>query len=482
MNIDQLHPETAPSAMATAPPTVLSPAPVPAPGSVPAPPAGGLLLAGDPGYEAARLPWNAAVDQRPAAVAHPADAAEVAAVVRMAAANNLRIAAQGTGHGAASLGALDDVVLVRTSRLTEVTIDPRARRARVGAGALWLDVVTPAAAHGLAALHGSSPDVGVAGYSLGGGLSWYSRALGLQTNSLTAIELVTADGTLVRADADHEADLFWALRGGGGSFGVVTALEFDLHPIDTAYAGLLAWDWRHAERVLTRWADWAGTAPEAVTTALRLLQVPPIPEMPEAVRGRQLVAIDGAVLGDNADAERILAPLRELGPELDTFTRLPAPALIRLHMDPEGPTPVVSASRMLAGLPAGAVDAVLNTAGPDSGTSLAVPAELRQLGGALARPAPGGGALACLDGAFVLFSCGVVPTPDAAAQAVADARRVAAALAPFAGGQEYLGFVEAEVDASAGYDPRTWARLRAIRAAVDPGGLFVANHPVPPAA
>ncbi|SNQ46754.1 Mitomycin radical oxidase [Frankia canadensis] len=443
---------------------------------------GGLLLAGDPGYDAVRTPWNVTVDQRPAAVAHPADAAEVAALVRQAAAGRLRIAAQGTGHGAAALGPLDDVVLLRTARMNGVSIDARARRARVGAGARWLDVVEPAGAAGLAALHGSSPDVGIAGYSLGGGMGWYARRLGLQANSVTAVELVTADGALVRADAEHEPDLFWALRGGGGSFGVVTALEFALYPIPTAYAGLLAWDWRHAERVLTRWADWAPTAPDAVTTSLRLLQVPPIPEIPEPLRGRQLVVIDGAVLADNPDAERILAPLRELGPELDTFTRLPAPALVRLHMDPEGPTPVVSGSRMLAALPPAAIGAILDTAGPDSGTSLPVPAELRQLGGALGRPAPGAGALSMVDGAFLLFTCGIAASPETAAHGLADTRRVTDALAPFASGREYLNFVDQPADAATGYDPATWARLRAIRASVDPDGLFVANHPVPPAA
>jgi FAD/FMN-containing dehydrogenase len=453
-------------------------------GTAPGPTAStnGLLLAGDPGYDAARLAWNVAVDQRPAAVAHPADAAEAAAVVRMAAANRLRVAAQGTGHGAASLGGLDDVVLVRTSRMTDVVIDPDARRARVGAGALWMHVTEPAGAAGLAALHGSSPDVGVAGYSLGGGMGWYARRLGLQTNSVTAVELVTADGSLVRADADHEPELFWALRGGGGNFGVVTALEFALYPITTAYAGLLAWDWRHSERVLSRWAEWAPGAPDAVTTSLRILQIPPIPEIPEPVRGRSLVVIDGAVLADNPDAERILAPLRELGPELDTFTRLPAPALVRLHMDPEGPTPVVSGSRMLAGLPPAAIDAVIATAGPDSGTSLLVAAELRQLGGALGRPAPGAGALPMLAGSFLAFTCGIAATPELAAQGLTDTRRVIDALAPFASGREYLNFVEHPSDAASGYDPASWARLRAVRAAVDPTGFFVSNHPVPPAA
>jgi FAD/FMN-containing dehydrogenase len=273
---------------------------------------GAVHLPGDPGYDAARMPWNVAVDQRPAAVAYPADASEVAAVVRAAASAGLRIAAQGTGHNAGPLASrLDDVVLLRTAAMTGVAIDTDARIARVNAGALWLDAVDAAAPHSLAALHGSSPDVGIVGYSLGGGMGWYARTLGLQANSITAAELVTADGSLVRVDAEHETDLFWAMRGGGGNFGVVTALEFRLYPISSAYAGMLAFDWAYAEPVLRRWADWAAEAPDAVTTSFRLLQLPPMPEIPEQFRGRQLAVIDGAVLADDERADGIHPPHRE---------------------------------------------------------------------------------------------------------------------------------------------------------------------------
>jgi FAD/FMN-containing dehydrogenase len=439
---------------------------------------GAVHLPGDSGYDAARMPWNVAIDQRPAAVAYPADAAEAADVVRAAAAAGLRVAVQSTGHNPGPLGALDDVVLLRTSAMTAVTVDPTGRRARVGGGTLWLDAVEAAAPHGLAALHGSSPDVGIAGYSLGGGIGWYARALGLATNSLTALEVVTADGSIVRADAEHEPDLFWALRGGGGNFGVVTALELALYPIETAYGGMLVWDWTESEKVLRRYVEWGPGAPDSVTTAFRILQLPPIPDIPEPFRGRSLAVIDGAVLGTDEEAERILAPLRELRPEVDTFARVPAASLVRVHMDPEGPTPGVSDSAMLGALPDVALDALLGAAGPGSGSSLLVAAELRQLGGALGRPHPGAGALPMLDGDWVLFAVGIAPTPEAAEQGLADAGRVAEAMAPWSNGRHYLNFVEHAVDASAGYRPETWARLQAVRAATDPDGLFVANHRV----
>ena len=206
---------------------------------------------------------------------------------------------------------------------------------------LWEAVVDAAAPHGLAALHGSSPDVGVVGYSLGGGLGWLARRHGLQANRITAAELVTADGEIVEVDAQREPDLFWALRGGGGNFGVVTELEFELLPITEAYAGMLAWDWSQSERVLQRWAAWAPGAPEDVTTSARIMQIPPLPEIPEMIRGRQLVVIDGAVLGDpQVAAARSSRRCASSAPRSTCSGRVPMPALTRIHGDPEEPLPV----------------------------------------------------------------------------------------------------------------------------------------------
>src|SRR5688500_1208964 len=236
---------------------------------------GAVHLPGDAAFDEARLPWNLAVDARPAAVAYPAFASEVADVVRAAASVGLRVAPQGTGHGAPPLaGRLEDAVLLRTSAMTELHVDAERRTARVGAGVRWGDVVDRAGAVDLVARHTTSPGVGVVGSSLGGGLSWYARHGGLQCSALTAVELVLADGTFVRATDAVDSDLLWAARGGGGGFGVVTALEFDLLPVSTAYAGMLAWDWTHAQRVLTAWGEWAATSPDSVTSVARLFQAP----------------------------------------------------------------------------------------------------------------------------------------------------------------------------------------------------------------
>jgi len=440
---------------------------------------GAVHLPDDPGYDAARMPWNVAVDQRPAAVVVPRSVDDVREVVVAAAAAGLRVAPQGTGHGAAALadGPLDDVVLLRTTGLTAVSVDPSTRIARAEGAALWEDVVAAAAPHGLAALHGSAPDVAVIGYSLGGGLGWYARKLGLATNSVTAVELVLADGSFVRADAERHPDLFWAVRGGGGSFGIVTAVEFRLHPIPDVCAGMLLWDRERAPEVLRAWVSWSATAPDEVTTSLRVMNFPPIPELPEFLRGRQVVVVDGAVLSDDDAAEAVLAPLRALRPELDTFARVPSASLTHLHMDPEQPSPAVAAGILLAELPEEALAAFLAEVGPGSSTSL-LSAELRQLGGALGRRHPGAGALPLLRGAYAGFFLAMAPTAQLAAQGRADARRLVDVLAPWSSGRSLLNFTEERVDTGTAYDPDDWARLRAVRAQVDPQGIFAANHPV----
>ncbi|GHJ47659.1 oxidoreductase [Catellatospora sp. TT07R-123] len=431
---------------------------------------GAVLLPGDRSYDNARAAWNLAVDQHPAAIAYPADAAETAEVVRAAAAAGLRVAPQGTGHNAGPLGALGDAVLLRTSAMIGTAVDPVTGRARVRAGVRWLDVTEAAADHGLAALHGSSPSVGVVGYSLGGGLGWYARALGQQSDSVTAVELVTADGQLVRADAAHEPELFWALRGGGGNFGVVTALEFALHPIRTVSAGALRWDWRHTGPVLRRWARWAAEAPDGVTSSLRLL--------PASATERRTVAVDAVVLGDVDRAAKVLAPLRELGPEVDTFAAATPRAVALMQLYPRDPSAIVADSAVLGGLPDAALDALQEAASPESGSSQ-VMVELRQLGGALGRPRPDAGASELADGAFLVVASTIASRLVPQEQSVGACTRVLAALAPYANGRHCLNFATRAVDARTGFPAESWQRLRAVRAAVDPGGLFLANHPLP---
>jgi FAD/FMN-containing dehydrogenase len=392
-------------------------------------------------------------------------------VVLAARAAGLRIAPQATGHNAGPLGSLEHTVLLKTSGLGGVEIDAERRIARVGAGVLWEDVVDAAAPHGLIALHGSSPTVCVTGYSLGGGMGWLARSHGLQANSVTAIELVTAEGEFVRTDADNDPDLFWALRGGGGNFGIVTALEFRLYPLSEIYAGMMVWDWSQAERVLDAWAAWAVEAPEHVTTSFRIMQLPPLPEIPEPIRGRSLVMIDGAVQGDPAALE----PLRALGPEMDTFATVPVAALARLHQDPEEPMPFLSDSALVEELTPAAIRALLDVAGPGSGSPLFM-VELRQCGGALRRWEPTHGVAAGIDAEFVLFAGSLVFDAEMAALVKGHTRRVVDAMAPWRNPGHYLNFAEHAVDTAETYGGTAHNRLLAIKERMDPDNAIQANH------
>jgi FAD/FMN-containing dehydrogenase len=438
---------------------------------------GAVVAPSDTGYDEARLAWNLAADQRPAAVAFPESETDVAFAVAYAREAGLRVSVQGTGHNPMPLGDMSDSILIRTNRMRQVDIDPGARRARVQAGAIWSDVAGRANAHGLAALVGSSPDVGVVGYSLGGGIGYLGRKHGIQANSVTAIELVTADGEHVRTDAEHDPDLFWALRGGGGNFGVVTALEFKLYPVSELYAGWLIWPWQDSQRVIERWVEWTRTAPDEVTSMARIMQLPPIPDVPEMLRGRQIVVISAAYLGSKTDGDRLLGPLRELGPEIDTFETMEPLGLSYLHGDPETPVPVLSDQAIVDDLPQDAIDAFVAQAGPDAGTSLLM-AELRQMGGAFGRDGEGHGALSRIDGGYVVFAGGMPIDEQVGAAVERDSRELMDAMRPYGHGRNYSNFAERAVDASSFYPDEIYRRLRAVRERVDPDGLMRANHEI----
>ena len=438
---------------------------------------GAIVAAGDEGYDEARLAWNLAADQRPAAVAFPENESDVSFALAYAREAGLRVSVQGTGHNPLPLGDMSGSLLIRTNKMNRVEIDPEARIARVQAGAVWADVASPANEHGLAALVGSSPDVGVVGYSLGGGVGYLGRKHGIQTNSVTAIELVTPDGEHQRVDAENNEDIFWALRGGGGNFGVVTAMEFRLYPVEELYAGWLIWPWERSQEVIERWVEWTETAPDEITSMVRIMQIPPIDEVPEFLRGRQIVVFSGAYLGSKEDGDEVLAALRELEPETDTFAMMPPLGLSYLHGDPESPVPVLSDQAIVDEMPREAIETFVAKAGPGSNSSLLM-AELRQMGGAMGRSPEGHGALARIDGKFVAFAGGMVMNPEMGAAVAHDAGELMAALAPYGHGRGYSNFAERAVDAASFFPEETYARLREVRSRVDRDGIMRANHEI----
>jgi FAD/FMN-containing dehydrogenase len=439
--------------------------------------AGDVFIPGEVGYDEARQAWNLTIDERPAVVVMAESAADVVQAVRFARFRGMRIAPQGTGHGSEPLEPLQGAMLLRTVRMCGVRINPAARIARAEAGALWQDVTVPAGQHGLAALAGSSPDVGVTGYTLGGGMGWLARRYGLAANSVTAAEIVTPDGRLRRADADHEPDLLWAVKGGGGSVGVVTALEMRLYPVRELYAGALFFPIQRAAEVLHAWRAWTGTVPDEVTSLGRILRLPPLPEVPEPLRGRAFTLVEAACLGDADAGAALIRPLRQLGPDLDTFAMIPAPALQQLHMDPGQPVPAQGDGALLADFPAAAIDALIAVAGPDADTPLAS-IEVRHLGGALARPAPDGGALAEIDAKYGMFAAGFTSTPELAATVRGHAQAVKDALAAWHASYDYYNFEETPAAASAVLPPASYRRLQKIKASYDPDQAIISAHPV----
>ena len=392
---------------------------------------GDVFFPGDDGYDGARRTWNLAADQRPAAVVLAESAADVAHTIGFALAQGLRIAPQGTGHGSMALESLEGAMLLKTLRMRRVDVDPTRHIARVEAGAEWEDVTLPAGEHGLAALAGTSPDVGVTGYTLGGGLGWLARRYGLAANSVTAVEIVTPDGRLTRADGDHDPDLFWAVRGGGGSVGVVTALEITLYPIRELYAGTLFFPIQRSAEVLHAWCQWTDTVPDEVTSIGRILRLPSLPEVPMRLRGRSFVMVEAAILGDERAGAELLDPLRELGPAGDTFATIPAPALQEIHMDPRQSVPAEGDGVLLAGAPTGAVDTLVAMTGPDADTPL-LSVEVRHLGGALGHEVSGAGALAKIDAEYAVFTVGFSPTPELSDAVRTHAKALKDALAPSA--------------------------------------------------
>jgi FAD/FMN-containing dehydrogenase len=439
---------------------------------------GSVVSETEEGWDQARQPWNLAADQRPPHVAFPETNDDIVKLVKFASGHGLRVAPQGTGHGAGPLGAIEDAILVRPSRMCKVEISVEGRRARVGAGVTWREVQTAAAKHGLAGLAGSSPDVGVLGYTLGGGLGWFGRRYGLACNSVLGFQVVTADGKRLWVDRLHDPDLFWALRGGGGSFAVVAALDFALYPVRELYAGAIFWPQDRAGEILRAWREWTAGVPDSVTSVARLVNLPPASHIPAGLAGRSFVLVEAACLTTEAEGIELLRPLRKLRPKVDTFKMLPPASLGALHMDPVDPVPLSFDGWLLADLPSAAIEATVEQVGPASGSPL-LSVEFRHLGGALLDAAPDHGALAGLDAQFAAVVMSLVPD---AATADAVRRRsgsLRAALAPWEAERNYPNFAERSSSVSDLFSPANYERLRHIKRQYDPGDLIRSTHPVP---
>ncbi|MGW4473772.1 FAD-binding oxidoreductase [Nonomuraea sp. NPDC004354] len=400
-----------------------------------------LLLPGDAGFEQATRPWNLAVDQPVSAVAEAHDADDVADAVKLARKQGLAVAAQPSGHGAS--GDVDGVLLLRTRGLSTLEIDVPARTARAGAGVAWGQVQAAAGPHGLTGLPGSSPVVTVTGYTLGGGLSWFSRAHGWASSSVRSFDIVDAEGR--RATVTRDDELFWALRGGGGDFALVTAIEFDLHPAPDLYGGRVLWPASRAPEVLAAFREITATAPDELTLWFELLRFPGAPP---------LVAVDSTYLGQ--DASRLLAPLDRIGGALsDTRGRMPIAALGDITGEPTDPSPGASRAQLISEL-----DGILDRLMP---IDPLIGVQIRHLGGALARPSDS--AAGQLDDPYLLYLFGMPGVEDRQRELIE-------------GGRKPFTFLSPGESAEAAFPAETLARLRDIKRRHDPDGVFRSNYPV----
>ena len=436
--------------------------------------AGAVFVAEDPGYEQARASWNLAFDARPALVVEAANTDDVAAALRFAAAADLGVAVQATGHGMAR--AANGDLLIATRRLDEVAVDPVARTARVGAGAPWGPVLAEAQRHGLAPLAGSAPHVGAVGYTLGGGMGWLARKHGLSADKVRAFEIVTADGEVRRVSADTEPELFWALRGGGaGSLGIVTAMEIDLVAVDEVYAGNLLYPPELAGEVFARFRDWVRDVPDELTTAVVVMNFPPFEEVPEPVRGRSFAVLRGCWCGPLEQGEALIDQWREWAPPaLDLFGPMPFAQMAEISQDPVDPVPAMVATESLADLDAEASRVLIDHTLPAGGPPALIFSEVRHCGGALAAGDRGAGQARLGDVRFLTHAVGLLDL-DAPAGLEEHLASLRQGLAPFRSTHAYLNFLDGEERRERtreAFADDEWARLLAVKAAIDPDDRF----------
>jgi FAD/FMN-containing dehydrogenase len=439
---------------------------------------GTLLLPGDAGYDEACLGWNRSIVSRPAIIATAATVGDVRTAVVAARQLDLPLAVQSTGHG--SIRAADGALLVKTGELTRVDIDPERRIATVGPGAIWDNVNRAAAPFGLGSLAGRCASVGVTGYTLGGGTGWLSRKFGYAADSVIRAEVVTADGTIVTASADENPDLYWALRGGGGNFGIVTSLQFRLYDTPTIFAGMSFHPVEHALDAFAAYQQWAASEPDEMNSAVLVMRLPPAPSIPEALRGKQVLAVRAFYLGDAGAGRRVLAPLlAAAGPPLfDSFDVRPFPESSAAANGPDVP-PIALRQyvEFFHHLPheilAQAVEAAAAATSPFAFV------ELRHWGGAMARPAADAGPAGARHVPLSIMA--VAPyTPHDPLTVDRHVDRLAEALSPHATGEAFLNLLTDPARTTDAFDGDDFRRLAQIKRRWDPDNVFHLHHNIPP--
>ncbi len=439
---------------------------------------GTLLTAADADYSTARGVWNAAVDHHPAVIARPHCAEGVAQAVRFARQQRLGVAVRGGGHSPAGFGTIEGGIVIDLISLKRLIVNPETRFVRVEAGLTWGEVAATLHEHGLAITAGDAASVGVAGLTQGGGIGWMARHYGLATDRLRAVELVTADGTLLRTSDTEHPELFWALRGAGANFGVITALEFEAHAGGTVYGGALFFDGQDAARLLAAYAKLALHAPDALTTQAVLIPAPPAPFVPSHLVGRPLLGILACWSGDVTAGEQALAPFRALGaPVADLMGPMPYPAMFELtRAGEQRGLGHASRSGFLDELPDATLAALVREASRSMQPHSIV--QLRVLGGQLRH---GEGAFAHRERPYLLMVDQGYAEADQRDAAWSQVERLWSVCSPLVRGQ-YGNFVATrDVDSQAEvFGPQALARLAQLKAQFDPHNVFARNLNIQP--
>jgi hypothetical protein len=444
---------------------------------------GRLIVPGGEDWDALRQPWNRRIDQRPAAIVEPVGPDDMAATVAFASRHGFLVTAQCTGHGAGA--DLVGTIVVRTSAMREIVLDAASGRARVGAGVRCADLLAAGAEHGLAISVGTAPHAGIAGFAMFGGVGLLGRAVGFMAHHIVAAEVVTADGTPLRVTAASHPDLLWALRGGGGGFALVTRLELRLARVPELFGGQLVWPGEAAPEIFRAWRSWTADLPREMTSSCAAVQLPPLPEVPEPLRGRRVTAVTACFAGPTAEGAGLLRSLaRATAPLFDTCRPLVPADLATLAGALTAPTPTRIHGELLTGLPDAALTELMRLAGPGTDPPV-IAADIRHLGGAYAANQPdgaeeadGAGAVAGTDARYLIEFVGLAATAEADAAIRSYQREVAAVLAPWTTGRILPSFAEQDTDAA---DPRrvfapdVRRRLASVKHRYDPGGALRAS-------